>query len=538
MGKREKFDSFSSLHTACTTPIILKELNLVAFNVSLHTLKYSSFLQVRDLRDDLRDNFRDNFRDNSRDNMFSRVGVKGRLDTPRPPTPGYKLTVKNFPSSMSQSEFYSMFVRKGEVLKCEVKNNFGIVVYKTKSSAIAAVKDLNGTKNGSMTLSVREAPRDDPEPRRVDHCQGGRPERFRDRDRDIPIAPPPPSGIFSRLGDRERDLSRMDLRASSSVMMGDRFGGGRTKISDHFGMGGMEERGHDFSDSYQRMNMMPSLMDRPVDVRHNMDCDRRRMNNFEDEDARFHDRMMQDDRSSLSNMMYRRSEGAMENMGMGSMNMCSRNLGMSSSQGIGGLDMGLMSSRGMGGMNMSARNQNDLSVGPIGSRNFMGTNMGMKNNMIGGTLTNEMSLNVQGYKRINRFENFDDLSNPFGSKLNTLSSRKRFSTNMTPDGDFSFRSSRSFMIGDGGRSQGSGELDSEDNTYGDNIGISSFNRRDNDDSVGSFGGSSSRVGFAKNREIPSLMKNFGESNMGGGGGQGPWGRNRGGGGEGHSTWSN
>ena len=107
---------------------------------------------------------------------------------------------------------------------------------------------------------------------------------------------------------------------------------------------------------------------------------------------------------------------------------------------------------------------------------------------------------------------------------------------MTPDGDFSFRSSRSFMIGDGGRSQGSGELDSEDNTYGDNIGISSFNRRDNDDS--SFGGGSSRVGFAKNREIPSLMKNFGESNMGRGGGQGPWGRNRGGGGEGHSTWSN
>merc|ERR550517_326195 len=108
------------------------------------------------------------------------------------------------------------------------------------------------------------------------------------------------------------------------------------------------------------------------------------MNNFEDEDARFHDRMMQDDRSSLSNMMYRRNEGAMENLGMGSMNMCSRNLGMSSSQGIGGLDMGLMYSRGMGGMNMSARNQNDLSVGPVGRRNFMGTNMGMKNNMIGG----------------------------------------------------------------------------------------------------------------------------------------------------------
>ena len=56
---------------------------------------------------------------------------------------------------MSQSEFYSMFVRKGEVIKCEVKSNFGVVVFKTKASAQAAVKDLNGTKNGNLTLSVR-----------------------------------------------------------------------------------------------------------------------------------------------------------------------------------------------------------------------------------------------------------------------------------------------------------------------------------------------------------------------------------------------
>ena len=87
-------------------------------------------------------------------------GVRERLgeqDQARaqPRDPGYKVTVKNFPSSMSQSEFYSMFVRKGEIVKCEVKSNFGVVVFKTKASAQAAVKDLNGTKNGNLTLSVR-----------------------------------------------------------------------------------------------------------------------------------------------------------------------------------------------------------------------------------------------------------------------------------------------------------------------------------------------------------------------------------------------
>ena len=62
-----------------------------------------------------------------RDSMFSGVGghhsggVRDRLggpsSPPRPSKPrerGVKLIVKNFPSSMSDSEFYSMFVRKGE----------------------------------------------------------------------------------------------------------------------------------------------------------------------------------------------------------------------------------------------------------------------------------------------------------------------------------------------------------------------------------------------------------------------------------------
>ena len=55
-----------------------------------------------------------------RDSMFS-GGVRDRLGRPSsPPRPskprerGVKLIVKNFPSSMSDSEFYSMFVRKGE----------------------------------------------------------------------------------------------------------------------------------------------------------------------------------------------------------------------------------------------------------------------------------------------------------------------------------------------------------------------------------------------------------------------------------------
>ena len=118
--------------------------------------------QVRDLRHDLRDNLHDS----SRDSVFSGGyggrggGVRDRLKEQdharaQPRDPGYKVTVKNFPSSMSQSEFYSMFVRKGEVVKCKVKSNFGVVVFKTKASAQAAVKDLNGTKNGNLTLSVR-----------------------------------------------------------------------------------------------------------------------------------------------------------------------------------------------------------------------------------------------------------------------------------------------------------------------------------------------------------------------------------------------
>ena len=110
--------------------------------------------KVRDLRHDIRDNLRDSLRDSMFSGLRDRLGEQDHARA-RPRDTGYKVTVKNFPTSLSRSEFYSMFVRKGEVVKCEVKSNFGVVVFKTKASAQAAVKDLNGTKNGNLTLSVR-----------------------------------------------------------------------------------------------------------------------------------------------------------------------------------------------------------------------------------------------------------------------------------------------------------------------------------------------------------------------------------------------
>ena len=108
---------------------------------------------------------------------------------------GYKLIVKNFPSSMSESEFYSMFIRKGELVSCQKKNNVGFVVFKTREGANNAVASLNGTKNGNLTLSVREVP-EEREPSR---------ERYQDQP---VIAPPPPTGIFSRLGGERSQSNR------------------------------------------------------------------------------------------------------------------------------------------------------------------------------------------------------------------------------------------------------------------------------------------------------------------------------------------
>ena len=143
--------------------------------------------QVEDLRDMVR-------ADDGASSHFG--GVKSRLGKSSAPADnkkekGYKLIVKNFPSSMSDSEFYSMFIRKGELLSCQKKSSVGYVVFKTREGARNAVNSLNGTKNGSLTLSVTESPaeREPSLPAR---------ERYRD---EAMTAPPPPTGIFQRLLD-------------------------------------------------------------------------------------------------------------------------------------------------------------------------------------------------------------------------------------------------------------------------------------------------------------------------------------------------
>merc|ERR1719300_685736 len=133
------------------------------------------------------------------DDGRSGYGVRDRLgssppDPPRPKEKGFKLIVTHFPSSMSDSEIFSMFIRKGEMYSCEKKSNIGYVVYKLKASADTAIQTLNGTKNGNLTLSVREAPVE------RDHGYDHRREPRHESSRSIPAAPPPPSGIFSRLG--------------------------------------------------------------------------------------------------------------------------------------------------------------------------------------------------------------------------------------------------------------------------------------------------------------------------------------------------
>ena len=431
-----------------------------------------------------------------------RGGVRERLgDQERPQAQprdsGYKLTVKNFPDSMSQSEFYSMFVRKGEMLKCEMKRGFGIVVFKTKASALAAIKDLNGTKNGNMTLSVREAPSDDPKPRRMDHSHGGSgQERFRDNSNmPTPRAPPPPSGIFNRLGDRG-DRDRGDMRTSSR-MMEDRFRGG-----DDFremagyddsrgGMGGMGGGRSDFDNPYQRM---AAGMESGFGMASQMNMmDRyKMMNNFDDEDSRFHERMIEDE------------QGMMDNMGM---NYNSRNMGMSSSQGMIG-SMSMMSSQGPPSI-MGMNTRNNMGGGSIESleRNFMGGNIDMRKGLMGSRpMMSDMNLNMRGGGDMRMggmtcSDNLDDMSNPFGS----ISNKKTFPSKINSKGDFR----TGFVIGRGGRSQG-GFDPAEEESYGGHSG----GRRET--FGGSIHGGSGQGGFVSNR------------------GGGSWSGNRG---RGHSTWS-
>ena len=72
---------------------------------------------------------------------------------------GFKVMVKNYSKDLGESEFYSIFVRKGEVVSCEMGRAVGYVTFKTKAGAENAVKTLDGTRSdtdGDQTLSVKE----------------------------------------------------------------------------------------------------------------------------------------------------------------------------------------------------------------------------------------------------------------------------------------------------------------------------------------------------------------------------------------------
>merc|ERR1719320_1999793 len=146
--------------------------------------------------EDLRDRVMGDRRGNSHNQIKDRLGPnEERYPRKRTPEPiGFKLIVKNFPPSMNESEFYSMFIRKGELHTCEMKKNVGFVTYKTRMGAENAKKTLDGTKNGSHTLSVKDAPRE-------------RPKQSVPRDH-RPEPPPAPTGIFGRLGSQQREEGR------------------------------------------------------------------------------------------------------------------------------------------------------------------------------------------------------------------------------------------------------------------------------------------------------------------------------------------
>ena len=72
---------------------------------------------------------------------------------------GFKVVVKNFARDLTKSEFYSIFVRRGEVVYCEMRKDVGFVTFKTRVAAANAVRTLNGSKTDAdegQTLSVKE----------------------------------------------------------------------------------------------------------------------------------------------------------------------------------------------------------------------------------------------------------------------------------------------------------------------------------------------------------------------------------------------
>ena len=311
-----------------------------------------------------------------------------------------------------------------------------------------------------------------------------------------------PSGIFNRLRDRG-DRDRGEMRTSFR-MMEDRFrGGDDLREMGGFddlrgGMGGMGGGRSDYDNPYQRMAAgmesgfgMASQMN--MMDRHNMDGGRRMMNNFDDDDSRFHERMIENE------------QGMMDNMGM---NFSSRNMGMSSSQGMMG-SMSMMSSQGNPSL-MGMKTRNNIGGRSIESleRDFIGGNMDMRNGLMGSRpMMSDMNLNMRGrgdmrmeMGGMTHSDNLDDMSNPFGN----ISNKKTFPSNQNSKGDFR----TGFVIGGGGRSQGG--FDPEEESYGGRLG----GRREN--FGGSIRGGPGQGGFVRNR------------------GGGSWGGNID---RGHSTWS-
>merc|ERR1719480_356848 len=199
------------------------------------------------------------------------------------------------------------------------------------------------------------------------------------------------------------------------------------------------------------MDSQMNMMDR-----HNMDGGRRMMNNFEDEDdSRFHEKMIEDEqRSSMSGRMSMGNEGMMDNMGM---QFNSRNMGMSSSQGMmGAMTMGMMSSQGPQSiMGMNPRNFDGMGSIDRVESNFMSGNMNyMGKSSMGGSrpMMSDMNFNMREREdmrmgRMTGSDSLDDMSNPFGS----ISNKKPFPSNMNSDRGF-----RSGLVigGGGGRGQG------------------------------------------------------------------------------------
>ena len=260
----------------------------------------------------------------------------------------------------------------------------------------------------------------------------------------------------------------------------DSRGGGRNDFDNHQYPGRMASQ----------MNMMENSMSM-VDGHSMGGRGRMRMTDYDDEDYRFHERMLGDEQiSSMSNRM--------RNEGMMGTNFSSRNniedMGTSSKGMMGAMMSSMMSSQGIGGMNTRGSMGGSMGSNPNSS-------IYMRKSMMGGdTIMSDMNLNMRGRYGVN-----------FNSHM--TSKQKSFPIDMmNSESDFG----PGFVIGGGGRGQGGFDPD-EDSFGGGNTRRSSMSRRE------AFGGGDSR-GF---------KQSFGGGSRDGGGSWG--GRNRGGGG--HTTWS-